>query len=662
MTVESTITKIIYEGNGAATEFPVPFAFSRASDLRLLHTDADEVETPITDNFDVIVSIANDAKVTYPLDGPPLPIGEKLTIFRDTPQTQIVDLINGGDFNPNVLEYDGFDRIVMMIQEVWEEVKRSVRVPMSSQQTVEELIDKILSTPQGPPGIQGPIGPQGQQGPQGLPGEAAIANITYHGMWEPKEYVQSDCTISPVDGHSYVCIVESTPATEVPGYSTDWALWVQKGPMGPPGPEGPFGPQGQMGQRGQDGEPGPAGADGAPGLQGQPGPAGPVGPQGPTGPQGLPGEAAVANIIYKGLWTPGEYFQNDCAISSVDGNSYVCIVASTTEAPGPGAVDWAFWVQKGPQGPQGVGGPPGQQGPIGVTGAQGPQGTPGPQGPAGAAGAEGPAGPQGPQGQIGPQGPPGSFPAPSPSDDGKLLTAVLDGAGGATAQWESGVVNPTPNTVPLRDSGGRIKSALPATINDAATVESMGLWTTSGPRTINSGSILIFAHNAIGGVQYNALAGTTDLPPGKQNTFFEVIHGDDGGRSIIARNPGAGEIHLNHYSSGVWQGWKTLSPGACHVKAFGFIDGTGDILNSNNIAACSRPQTGVYRISLSIAAPHAFYTVLASGVAFAADNTYIVGEISGRFNEPARTNTTFSVRILNPTTAFNTRFNLAVIW
>ena len=46
MTVEYTITKKLYKGNGLATEFPVPFAYSRAGDLHLPHVSADDVETP----------------------------------------------------------------------------------------------------------------------------------------------------------------------------------------------------------------------------------------------------------------------------------------------------------------------------------------------------------------------------------------------------------------------------------------------------------------------------------------------------------------------------------------------------------------------------------------------------------------------------------------
>jgi len=134
-----------YHGNGAATEFPVPFAYSQVDDLHLLHTDEAGTETPITSNFHVNVNMSGDTSVTFPLSGTPLSAGQTLTVFRDTPLTQIVDLVNGGDFNPDVLEYDGFDRAVMMIQEVQEQADRSIKVPISSAQNPAELLSDIFA-------------------------------------------------------------------------------------------------------------------------------------------------------------------------------------------------------------------------------------------------------------------------------------------------------------------------------------------------------------------------------------------------------------------------------------------------------------------------------------------------------------------------------------
>ena len=114
--------------------------------------------------------------------------------------------------------------------------------------------------------------------------------------------------------------------------------------------------------------------------------------QGLQGIQGPPGENAVANIVYKGIWAPGTYYQNDCVIALADGNSHVCVVASTTQEPGiTGHTDWGLWVQKGPTGPQGIQGQQGLQGQQGIQGIQGPMGLTGPVGPMG---------PQGPAGDT----------------------------------------------------------------------------------------------------------------------------------------------------------------------------------------------------------------------------------------------------------------------
>jgi hypothetical protein len=144
MTVETTLTKVQYAGNGAATEFPVPFTYSRAADLRLILSDAAGSETVVADNFQVNVNGSGNTSVVCPVSGSPLPPGTKLTIYRDTPQTQIVDLIDGGDFNPDVLEIDGFDRLEMQIQELQEGLDRAVKVKISDAETPEELRDRLF--------------------------------------------------------------------------------------------------------------------------------------------------------------------------------------------------------------------------------------------------------------------------------------------------------------------------------------------------------------------------------------------------------------------------------------------------------------------------------------------------------------------------------------
>ena len=133
MTVESTKTKEIYKGNGATTVFPVPYQYSKTDTVLLVFTDAGGKDSLITSNYRIDVNSSGNTTVVYPVTGTPIPAGTKLTVYRNTPLTQIVDLIYGGAFNPEVLEGDGFDRIVMMIQELQEEVDRAVKVSISDE-------------------------------------------------------------------------------------------------------------------------------------------------------------------------------------------------------------------------------------------------------------------------------------------------------------------------------------------------------------------------------------------------------------------------------------------------------------------------------------------------------------------------------------------------
>ncbi|MDR1488930.1 MAG: hypothetical protein LBS65_00355, partial [Desulfovibrio sp.] len=130
MTVETTITKQFYEGDGAATVFPVPFPYSKPEHIKLLLTDATG-DSQITENFLVQMNSSGDTSVVYPVEGAPLPPGARLTLYRQTPLTQIVDLIYAGAFSPDVLEKDALDRLEMQIQELQEEIYRAIKSSLS---------------------------------------------------------------------------------------------------------------------------------------------------------------------------------------------------------------------------------------------------------------------------------------------------------------------------------------------------------------------------------------------------------------------------------------------------------------------------------------------------------------------------------------------------
>ncbi len=95
----------------------------------------------------------------------------------------------------------------------------------------------------------------------------------------------------------------------------------------------------------------------------------PQGMRGQQGERGLTGEAAVANVRYRGEWvSTDEYLLNDIAVGA-DGSAYVALATSTGIEPSTDTTGaWALFVS---QGPQGEIGPEGPQGQVGLTGPQG---------------------------------------------------------------------------------------------------------------------------------------------------------------------------------------------------------------------------------------------------------------------------------------------------
>lgn len=140
MTVASTLNKKHYQGNSLTTEFPLPFHVTAKEHIFALLKKGTKIEQ-IKNNFAVDL----ERKVfIYPVQGEAIKNGESLTIYRKIPLTQIVDLENAGAFHPEVLEHDGFDRIVMQIQQIDEEISRTLKIDITDTRDVTNLIEELF--------------------------------------------------------------------------------------------------------------------------------------------------------------------------------------------------------------------------------------------------------------------------------------------------------------------------------------------------------------------------------------------------------------------------------------------------------------------------------------------------------------------------------------
>ena len=123
-------------GTGAQTTWPFTFKVFAATDIAVTIANSLGVETALVYGVDYTVILnANQetspgGTVTYPIAGSALPAGSTLTIVGDLDYDQPLDLPSGGNFSPLALE-NQLDRTVMQLQQLKEQVGRSVKAPVS---------------------------------------------------------------------------------------------------------------------------------------------------------------------------------------------------------------------------------------------------------------------------------------------------------------------------------------------------------------------------------------------------------------------------------------------------------------------------------------------------------------------------------------------------
>lgn len=153
MTVSTETTKsATVVGNGVTTAFPFAFKIFQTSDVSVvLAVVATGVETVLTEGVDYSVSMNADqegdpgGEVTYPLSGSPMASTHSLTLVRDVPATQGLDLTLGGSFNPDNIE-KALDRVTTLVQQLKEAVDRAIKVSISSGLTPDEFfLDNIMN-------------------------------------------------------------------------------------------------------------------------------------------------------------------------------------------------------------------------------------------------------------------------------------------------------------------------------------------------------------------------------------------------------------------------------------------------------------------------------------------------------------------------------------
>ena len=143
MTLDTSVSKAVFRGNGAAVDFPFSFRVWEESELVVQVTGADGAVRDVTTQCSVTLSEVGGT-VHYAPGGLPLAEGNTLVILRNMPFLQNVKLITGTRFDPAVIE-EALDRAAAERQQLLEKANRAIVVPADSADPPEELAEQLFA-------------------------------------------------------------------------------------------------------------------------------------------------------------------------------------------------------------------------------------------------------------------------------------------------------------------------------------------------------------------------------------------------------------------------------------------------------------------------------------------------------------------------------------
>ena len=140
MTISSTTVKNSYSGDGSTTTFNYTFKIFADSDLQVIIRSSTGTETvkTITTHYTVTgAGNANGGTVVFTAGNIPTST-ETVVLRRAVPQTQSIDYIANDPF-PAESHEEGLDRAMMTLQQLQEEVTRSIKLSRTNTMTSTEF-------------------------------------------------------------------------------------------------------------------------------------------------------------------------------------------------------------------------------------------------------------------------------------------------------------------------------------------------------------------------------------------------------------------------------------------------------------------------------------------------------------------------------------------
>lgn len=142
MTVQTTNSTAVFDGNGVTTDFPITFPFKQNSDIKVYSKDASGIVLPVLSGF-TVEGEGSPSGGWLRMAAPPA-LGTKLVAAREMVIRQLIDLRNQGKFFPETHE-EAFDILTMLIQQVSEQVARAVKSDITGAENPDQLIAELYA-------------------------------------------------------------------------------------------------------------------------------------------------------------------------------------------------------------------------------------------------------------------------------------------------------------------------------------------------------------------------------------------------------------------------------------------------------------------------------------------------------------------------------------
>jgi len=140
MTISSTTVKNSYSGDGSTTTFSYTFKIFQDSDIQVIIRSANGTETTktITTHY-TVTGAGNSGGGSVIFTAGNIPTSTQTVVLRrNIPQTQAIDYIANDPF-PAESHEEGLDRATMAIQQLQEEVTRSLKLSKTNTMTSTEF-------------------------------------------------------------------------------------------------------------------------------------------------------------------------------------------------------------------------------------------------------------------------------------------------------------------------------------------------------------------------------------------------------------------------------------------------------------------------------------------------------------------------------------------